>query len=673
MDFIAQLGPLVVGGGIFLLVLLAFMFVVSSFYKKISQGHAMIVNNISAQPKVSFTGSIVYPVINKMEVMKISLITLEIDRRAQDGLICKDNLRADITVAFYLRVNETREDVLKVAKCIGVDRASNKEAVNELFNAKFSEALKTVGKQMPFLDLFEDRIGFREKIIEVIGDDLNGYVLEDVAIDYLEQTPKSQLDPNNILDSEGIRRITEITAVQNIQTNQLEKDEELAITKKNVEAKEAMLALERQQADAQAKQRREIDTVQARETAETKKIEHEERLRSENARIETDESLAIREENKLRQVEVAEQNRLRAIVIEKEKVQRAKEMEAVNRERDVELEQINKEKALEVERKIIALTVSERIAVDKKVAEEEERIKELREVSEADRRKQVRIMDAEASAEEELIQTVKKSEADEKKAHHKAKEIGLLAQAELDAAAKDAEARKKRAEGIQAEEAASGLAEVSVMEARASAIEREGIAQANVMTAKAKAEENMGMAEAKVLEEKLSAQAKGDEDIGMAAAKVTQEQLTAQARGNEEIGMVEAKITKEKAVAEAGGLVEKFAAMNNMSVDARDFEQFKMNLEAHLAEVMATIDANKVVAKEQAEVIGAALEHSNIDIVGGQGDYFDKLTKGLGAGNALQGFMEKSPVVQSLLEKFLAGVSAKSDTAKKEGGELIDS
>ena len=93
----------------------------------------------------------------------------------------------------------------------------------------------------------------------------------------------------------------------------------------------------------------------------------------------------------------------RAVVIEQEKVQRAKELEAVNRERDVEIEQINKEKALEEERKVIALTISERIAVEKKVAEEEERIKELREVSEADRSKQVQILEAEASAEQDLI------------------------------------------------------------------------------------------------------------------------------------------------------------------------------------------------------------------------------------------------------------------------------
>ncbi|MEX5487031.1 hypothetical protein IC611_21625 [Proteus mirabilis] len=113
--------------------------------------------------------------------MRISLLTLEVDRRGKDGLICQDNLRADITVAFYLRVNETTEDVLKVAKAIGVDRASDHQAVSTLFSAKFSEALKTVGKQFELSKLFEDRQNFRDRIVDVIGKDLNGYALEDVV------------------------------------------------------------------------------------------------------------------------------------------------------------------------------------------------------------------------------------------------------------------------------------------------------------------------------------------------------------------------------------------------------------------------------------------------------------------------------------------------------------
>ncbi|MGX5175401.1 hypothetical protein ACUR5C_15380 [Aliikangiella sp. IMCC44653] len=644
--------------GICIAILLVVVLFIASVYKKVPQGYALIVNNISSKPKVSFTGSIVIPVIHKMEIMKISLITLEVDRRGKDGLICKDNLRADITVAFYLRVNETQDDVLKVAKAIGVDRTADKLAVNELFNAKFSEALKTVGKKMDFLELFENRIMFREKIVEVIGDDLNGYVLEDVAIDYLEQTPKSNLDPSNILDSEGIRRITEITASRNVETNRLEKDEKLAITKKNVETKEALLALERQEADAVSKQEREVETIRAREQAETKKVQFEETLKSEEARIVTEEQIAIREENKMRQIEVAEQNRQRAVVIEQEKVIKAQELERVNREREVELETINKEKALEVERKIIAQTVSERIAVDKKVAEEQERIKEVQQVSEAERAKQVRVLDAQAAADEDMIKTIKHAEAEEKSAEFKAKEINMLAQAELEASSKKSEAAKKEAEGKQAQIAASGLAEAEVVLAQADAKEKQGLVEARIKEAHALALEKEGLAQAKVLEEKLSAEAKGQEEIGLAEAKVSKEK-----------GMSEAEIIMQKAKAEAQGLIEKFAAMNNMSVEAREFEEFKMRLEAHLKEELAKVDASQIVAKDQAKVIATALENAKIDIVGGQGDYFDKLAKGMGMGNALDGFLDKSPVVSSLLEKFLGGSSDTKDVTPVSSSE----
>jgi uncharacterized membrane protein YqiK len=620
--------------GIILLVIFGLLAMFKAFYKKVSQGHALIVNDMSTQPKVKFTGALVIPVVHKMEVMKISLLTLEVDRRGADGLICKDNLRADITVAFYLKVNETREDVLKVAKAIGVDRASDKIAVNELFNAKFSEALKTVGKQMNFLELFENRILFREKIIEVIGDDLNGYILEDVAIDYLEQTPKNKLDPNNILDAEGIRRITEVTATQNICTNQLERDEELAIKKKNVETQEAMLELQRQEEDAKSKQSREIKTIRAREEAETLKVQQEERLKSENARIESDEQIAIREENKQRQVEVAEKNRQRAIVIETEKVKKAQQLEAVNREREVELEEIYKTKALEEEKKIIALTISERIAVDKKVAEEQERIKEVQVISEAERLKQVKILEAQAEAEEDGIKIARAAEAQEQKAVFRAKEINLMAQANLEAAAKEAEATKKRAEGAVAERAAPGIAQADVMERQASAKEKDGIAEARVQEVKADSLEKQGLAEAKVLEEKLLAEAKGKQQLGVA----------------------EAETIRQIATANADGLVKKFEAMSNMDPSAREFEEFRMRLEQDFKEAMANIEANKDISAHQAEVLAAALEHSNIDIVGGSSDYMDKLTSGMGLGNAVNGFMEKSPVVQSLLGNLLGSM-----------------
>src|SRR3990167_1924678 len=418
MADLSVLMPILTGVGGFIVILLGLAALFKAFYIKVEQGTALIVNDMSATPKVHFTGALVYPIIYKQELMRISLITLEVDRRGKDGLICADNMRADIAVAFYLRVNETPEDVLKVAKSLGASRASDRDAVNELFNAKFSEALKTVGKQIEFVKLFENRQDFREKIIEVIGNDLNGYVLEDVAIDYLEQTPKSSLDPSNILDAEGIRKITELTAAQNIRTNILERDEELAIKKKNVETIEAMLELERQQSDAEARQKREVATIQAREQAETLKVQEEERRKSEAARIQVEQDLSVQTENQKREIEVAEQNRLRAVAIEQEKVTRARDLEIVSREREVELQKIEAEKAVEIEKKEIANVIRERVAVDKTVAIEEERIKEVRQVSEADRAKQVQVLAAEANAEEEKVKLVKAAEAEELSAKH---------------------------------------------------------------------------------------------------------------------------------------------------------------------------------------------------------------------------------------------------------------
>ncbi len=608
--------------GIIALVIIGLLAAFTKFYVKVPQGWALIINDMTDLPKVKFTGGIVWPIINKKELMKISLITLEIDRKNKEGLICHDNIRADISVSFYLRVNETQEDVLKVAKSIGVDRASDKAAVNELFNAKFAEALKTVGKQMDFVDLFENRITFRDKIVEVIGNDLNGYALEDVAIDYLEQTPKTALDPNNILDAEGIRKITELTATHNVKTNELERNEQLAVKKKDVETREAMLALERQQADAEARQKREIETIQAREEAETAKIREEERLRSEQARIATEQQVQILEENRQREVEIAAQNRQRAVVIEEEKVTRARDLEVVSREREVELQRIEKEKALEEQKKEIANNIRERVAVERTVAEQEEKIKEVREISEAERLKQVRILDAQAAAEEELVKQVKQAEADETKAKHKAQEINTIAAAELEASAKQADAKKQLAEGIRAEQAASGLAEAQVKEALAAAMEKEGLAE----------------------------------------ARVKEELLTAQARGEKQRGLAEAEVIRTRFQSEAEGLIEKFKAMDSMSEAARSHEEFRMKLEKDFERAMADIAANEKVSVEQAQALATALQNANIDIVGGEGDFFKSFARSLSLGKGIEGVVQKSPTAEQLIQKFL-GASVEKDAA----------
>ncbi|MER7173978.1 SPFH domain-containing protein [Streptomyces mesophilus] len=585
------------------------VFALSRLFRKVEQGKALIVSKLR-KVDVTFTGQVVLPVLHKAEVMDISVKTIEITRAGKEGLICRDNIRADIRISFFVKVNKTSADVIKVAQAVGTARASDRDTLQELFHAKFSEALKTVGKQMDFTDLYTKREELRYKIIELIGVDLNGYHLEDAAIDYLEQTPLTQLDPANVLDAQGIRKITELTAIEHVRTNEFRRHEEKEITRQDVDAREAILELERRQADAESKQRREIQTVRAREEAETAKVVEEERLRSQGAFLRTEEALGIQRENQAREVAVATKNRERVIAIENERIEKDRLLEVIARERETELTRIAANKEVETEKRDIAEVVRERVAVDRTVAEQEESIKRLRAVEEAERQRQAIIIAAEAEAQEKLVKDIKAAEAAEAAATHRAAEQVTLAEARVKAADLDARAKTRLAEGIQAESAAEGLAAVQVREKEADAIEK----------------------------------------AGRAEAQATEARMRAEAEG-----------TEAKLKAEAAGLTEKAAAMAALDEASRTHEEFRLRLEAERDIRLAGIEVQQKVAEAQATVLATGLESADISIVGGESVFFDRLLSSISMGMSVDGFVQNSQTAQALAGPWLDGSASFTD------------
>ena len=69
-------------------------------YRKVAQGSAIVRNGVGGS-KVTFTGIMVVPVIHRAERMDISVKRVKILRKGEEGLVCKDNMRADIEVAFF--------------------------------------------------------------------------------------------------------------------------------------------------------------------------------------------------------------------------------------------------------------------------------------------------------------------------------------------------------------------------------------------------------------------------------------------------------------------------------------------------------------------------------------------------------------------------------------------
>ncbi|MFZ2282053.1 MAG: hypothetical protein WAW39_29920 [Prosthecobacter sp.] len=606
-------GSLLVGViiiGIFLGILILF----SRFFRKVQQGQAIVRNGIGGT-KVTFNGMIVIPVAHQSEYMDISVKRIEIERKAQEGLICKDNLRADIKVAFFVRVNKTPEDVLRVAQSIGCTRASTVDTIRVLFDAKFSEALKTVGKRFEFVQLYNERDHFKSEILKVIGTDLNGFTLDDCAIDFLEQTQLENLDPDNILDAEGIKKITELTAAQAKLSNNIQRDKEKVIKQQDVQAREAILELERQLAETESKQKRDVESVRAREMAETMKVQEEERLKAERAKISADEEIAVATQNKDRQVLVAQRNKERTDAVEIERVTRDRDLEIIDRERVTTLKAIEKEKAVEVEKKNIQEVIKDRVALEKTVVIEQQKMKDAEAFATADREKQVALTNAEKNAQEQLIQKIKEAEASKQSAQLAAEQAAFTA-------IKAAEAAKQAAE-LHAQEL------LTLAEARQESASKDAAAEKSLAEGRTASSAAIGLGEAQVL---------------LAKAEASQKQGTA-----------DAEVTQLKLAAEADGITKKAQAMKLLENAGREHEEFKLTLEKEKAIELAQINIQKDIAAAQANVLGEAMKSAKIEIIGGESQFFDKITNAIGNARAIDRMVEGSRTLTDVKETFFTG------------------
>ena len=693
---------LILGGLLFVTMVSLFLFI-----KKIKPGEAGVRTGFGGI-KVKKDWMYRVPILQQLQIMDLSVKKLEVVRKGKDGLICEDNIRADIEVVFYVRVNDEKSevdgksdfhDIKTVATQVGCERASEIELLKQLFEAKFSEALKSAGKKMQFEKLYTDRIPFREEIINTIGSDLNGYTLEDVAIDYLEQTPLDAHDPNNVLDSVGRAKIVELTAQMEEKENQrkVQRDEEinkqntakqeeinkqnrdmeLQIKNKDIETEVAQRELDRTNEQHLAAQTREVEVTKAEEAAITEKSVQAARKESENARLTTEEDVEVRTVQKDRSVQEARVNLDKDLLrLEEEKKESGQQAE-VDRERRVGLSTQEKEAAIIAAAFGVAESKAGLEAKEKEVTTQHQQRLDVEADMSAERARRVLNIEAEARAEadqkRDLIaaqadydvrqkkadalkyEDVTKAEADKLEAEQTAEQIQITADAEAKASEKRNHAMQQEAEGTAAMQAAAGYAEANVMKAKAEA-----------KTVDADAEKALGLAEAAVIEAQgqASGTAKAAEGEGEAkgiAAKGTAEGVAIESKGVAEGKSVEAIRLAEAQGAEKLGLAEALAktemakAIELFNKASQDHEEFRLQLDKDKDVELADINIKKDIADAQARVLGEALKSANIDLVGGEQDFFDRVVSSVSQGKVVDRLVDNSQTITDVKNTFFNG------------------
>ena len=383
-------------------------------FVRTGQGNAKVVRN---------GGAIVLPILHDIIWVNMNTLRLEVMRSKEEALITKDRLRVDVRAEFYVRVAPDAQSIVNAATTLGQKTLKPLE-LKELIEGKFVDALRSVAAEMTMEELHEQRSDFVQRVQTAVTGDLikNGLELETVSLTALDQTSRDFFNPNNAFDAQGLTKLTEEIEMRRKQRNVIEQDTQVEVARKNLEAHQQRLTIQREAEYAQIEQQRELEIRKAEQSTQialeraNKERDQQEgeiaaKLVTDSARIESERS--INERN-----------------IEAQRIVRERE---IARAKSIELAEQEKAIAIAGKSKAQSEAQAEADMARALAARAEEQVATARATEVAERTKQIDLIEAQKGAQRDAIGITVAAEADKKAAQDRAEARRIQAQGEADA------------------------------------------------------------------------------------------------------------------------------------------------------------------------------------------------------------------------------------------------
>jgi hypothetical protein len=95
--------------------------------------------------------------------------------------------------------------------------------------------------------------------------------------------------------------------------------------------------------------------------------------------------------------------------------------------------------------------------------------------------------------------------------------------------------------------------------------------------------------------------------------------------------------------------------MQGLDELGREHEEYRIRLEQEKEVQLHAITANVEAAKAHAALMGQAFKSASIDIVGGDGEFFEQFVRAVSLGRSVDGFMDNSKTAQAAFGPYLSG------------------
>ena len=212
----ADFGGFILGLVVVAIVVAIIVLLFHWLYLRSSKERAFVRTGMGGQKVVMNGGAFVLPIVHDVIPVNMNTLRLEVSRGRDKALITRDRMRVDVVSEFYVRVQAAAAAIASAAQTLG-QRTTQPEALKELLEGKFVDALRTVAAEMTMEEMHEKRGEYVKRVRSVVAADLlqNGLELETV-IDRREFDLKwNQTLPNGgLLVSNEVKLLISVSAVK---------------------------------------------------------------------------------------------------------------------------------------------------------------------------------------------------------------------------------------------------------------------------------------------------------------------------------------------------------------------------------------------------------------------------------------------------------------------------
>ena len=422
---------MMVGVGLISFITIGLIF--AKLYVRATKEIAFVRTGMGGEKVVKDGGAICLPVLHETIPVNMNTLRIEVEKTEKDSLITKDRMRVDVKADFYLRVAPHTEGISMAAQTLG-SRTMRVEELKILMESKFVDVLRTVAAEMTMTEMHEQRADFVQKVQQNVANDLekNGLELESVSLTGFDQTDLRFFNENNAFDAEGRARLTRIIEEKRKETNDIEQDNRVKIQRRNLDAERESLEIQKEEEELRIAQEQVLEFKRVEQKAEIAKTREYKEQEEREAQISKEQAIEVAEILKSRDVESREIDKRTAL-----------EQARIQQQRDIEVAEQDKQIAVAEKSEAESAARAQAAGAEKDRVEKEEAVTTAREVAEANRRKEIEVIDAKKEAERDAVGITVQADAEKRAAEDRAAAVLIEAKASADAKKLKAEADEK--------------------------------------------------------------------------------------------------------------------------------------------------------------------------------------------------------------------------------------